>query len=144
METDIHNSDEFRSKLKKCTLFRLKRPRGGLYNDGFEILGTLVFRNGKELLKALDILEIDYALHDEKLPKWMPPPLEVEGRTYWIEYENYCASCLGHRTSILIRTGPEDYSIEFNFNSKSHYYVAMVDIDRALVFEKVLESKGLL
>ena len=140
---DAFKNEELSDELNKCTFFRLKYPRGGQYNDGFELLGKMVFANGKALLEGLDAIGLEYFLHKEKPECWCPPPFDVEGLQYWIEYKNEC-ECFGYKTYICVVTGTSDFSIEFNFNSTSWYDVVMDDVKRAISFEKVLISRGLL
>ena len=142
-QIDIPKNEELRDELKKCTLFRLKYPKGGHYNDGFELLGKLVFTDSKALLEGLDSIGAEYFLHKEKPERWCPPPFDAEGFQYWIEYKNEC-ECFGYKTHICVGTGTSDFSIEFNFNSTSWYDVVLEDVKRAISFENVLISRGLL
>ncbi|TAA41709.1 hypothetical protein [Corallincola spongiicola] len=138
---DFYQSEEFRNELRVCRLFRLKYPRGGHYNDGFELLGEIKFANGEELLKALDVIGVRYKIHSEKPQVWCPPPLAVGSETCWIEYENI-VTCFGYKTYVKI--GTCEPSLEFNFNSVSWYEVTLEDVKRAASFEKVLISYNLL
>jgi len=136
---DVYHNKE----LKKCSLFKLKYPRGGHYNDGFELLGKLVFEDGRALLNGLDAIGAEYVLHKEKPERWTPPPFDVDEIKYWLEYKNNF-ECFGYKTHISIGTGTTDFSIEFNFNSTSWYDVIIDDVKRAISFEKVLVAQGLL
>jgi len=140
---ELYQSQEFREALKECKIFRLKYPRGGHYNDGFELLGKLVFTDGKLLLEGLGAIGANYLLHKEKPECWCPPPFDVEGIKYWIEYKNEC-ECFGYKTYIRIGTETSDFSIEFNFNSTSWYDVIIEDVQRAISFERILISNGIL
>lgn len=140
---DDYDSKEFRAELKKCTLFQLKYPRGGHYNDGYELLGKLVYADSKALLEGLNSIGAEYFLHKEKPDSWTPPPFYLEGHKYWIEYNNFF-ECFGYKTYICIGTGSSDFSIEFNLRNTSWYDVLIEDVKRAVAFEKTLISCGVL
>ncbi|CAH0534004.1 hypothetical protein VST7929_01886 [Vibrio stylophorae] len=141
LPTDLYQSDAFRLAISECQLFRLKYPQGGQCNDGFALLGELTFVDGAALLKALDTLQVTYHIHREKPPIWSPPPLTVDAEQIWITYARSCV-CLGYQTQIKINTSIP--SLEFNFNAKSWYEVTLDDVKRAVSFEKMLRSLGLL
>lgn len=142
-QKDDYNSEEFRAELKKCTLFQLKYPRGGHYNDGYELLGKLRFDDSKALLEGLNSIGAEYLLHKEKPESWTPPPFHLEGHQYWIEYNSFF-ECFGYKTHICIGTNSSDFSIEFNLRTTSWYDVLIEDVKRVVAFEKVLISRGLL
>lgn len=139
--TDLYQSRAFRNELEKCQVFYLKGPRGGHYNDGFELLGVIETDSAEALLALLDTLGVPYTAHKQKPDCWCPPPLELAGETLWIEYEHRF-DCFGFSAYITVRTS--DNSVEFNFNSTSCYDVTLDDVKRAVGFEKELRSRGIL
>ncbi|WP_221801517.1 hypothetical protein [Oceanobacter mangrovi] len=138
---DLYQTEEFRSELRGCQIFRLKYPRGGHYNDGFELLGELKFASGEELLKALDVLGVNYRVHSEKPQVWCPPPLAIGSKKYWVEYDSF-VTCFGFKT--YVKVGTCEPLLEFNFNSVSWYEVTLEDVKRAASFEKALALHNLL
>ncbi len=138
---EIYQSEEFKSELRKCQIFRLKYPRGGQYNDGYKLLGKITLSDGKELLKALDTIGVTYFLYSQEPAEWCPPAFIVDTENCWMKYENQ-SKCFGFRTYITI--GISDFSIEFNFNSTSWYDVTLDDVKQAICFEKALTSHDLL
>lgn len=136
-----NQNNEFEKELQKCKLFRLKAPRGGHYNDRFELLGEIKLSNGVELLKTLDMLGVAYTLHNHEPQQWSPPPLIVGNDKHWIVYQQP-NSCFGFETGLTI--GTTDCTIEFSFNSTNSFEVKIDDIKRAVSFEQVLASHNLL
>jgi len=139
--TNDYQSRLFIDELKKCQIFYLKRPRGGQYNDGYELLGSIKVNSKKEFFVLLETLGVNYTTHTQKPDIWCPPPIEEEGHKLWMEYQK-SFKCFGFDTHITI--GTTDYSILFNFNSTSWYDVTLSDIKNAIDFEKELLSKGLI
>ena len=121
----------------------MKSPRGGQYNDGFEILGELKFSDARKLLSSLDIIGVNYIVHEKQPEVWCPPPFCLGGKQLWIEYENSC-ECFGYRAHITIGTCSPDFSIVFNFNSASWFDVSIEDVKRAAAFVDVLATYGFL
>lgn len=136
---DLYNSQLFRDELNKCKIFTLKYPRGGQYNDGHELLGSISTKNGSELLLLLDTLGVPYKAHTREPDGWCPPPVVVGDELVWLEYDKNFV-CFGYKTYITV--GTSDHSVEFNFNSTSWYDVILDDVKRAVCFERELESKG--
>lgn len=141
LETDVYNSQQFRDELEKCQVFYLKYPRGGHYNDGYELLGLIETDSAEALLGLLDTLGIPHTIHKQKPDPWCPPPLSLGGESLWIEYKNRF-DCFGFSTHATVRTS--DNSVEFNFNSTSWYDVTLEDVKRAIRFEKELLTQGVL
>ncbi|MBT32434.1 MAG: hypothetical protein CMO01_22450 [Thalassobius sp.] len=150
MTYELYSSEAFKSKLSKCKIFKLKYPKGGHYNDGFELNGEIKRASANELLSLLDDLGVKYVIHDTEpiLEKdkhglrinWCRP-IELNNQKMWLELNNWC-NCFGFKTFIHIN--PTNYSITFNFNSESWYNVKLEDVERALLFEKELEKRNLL
>ncbi|UII25057.1 hypothetical protein LVD15_17300 [Fulvivirga maritima] len=148
-EDNSYDSEVFASTLEKCRLFKLKYPKGGQYNDGFELNGTLHRNSAHELLGLLDDLGVDYMLHDTEpeLEKdqygfainWCRP-IVVDNKKKWLELNNR-SECFGFKT--YLQVNPDQYTITFNFNSTSWYDVVLEDVERALSFENELDRRGL-
>ncbi|SFM21964.1 hypothetical protein [Marinobacter zhejiangensis] len=138
---DLYQSQAFRDELEKCQVFYLKHPRGGHYNDGFELLGVIETGSAEELLALLGILGVPHTLHKQKPECWCPPPLEIGGETLWLEYENRF-ECFGFPAYVTV--GTSNNTVEFNFNSISCYDVTLDDVKRAVAFEEALRSQGIL
>jgi len=119
----------------------LKYPRGGQYNDGYELLGTISTKSGSDLLSLLDILGVPYEVHKQEPDIWCPPPILVGDELVWVEYEKNF-ECFGYKTYITV--GTTDFSVVFNFNSTSWYDVVLDDVIRAKCFEQKLKSNGVL
>ncbi|UZR96507.1 hypothetical protein [Chondrinema litorale] len=149
-EDKLYNSEAFQSKIKQCKIFKLKYPKGGHYNDGFELNGEVNRTTTNELLKLLDDLGVKYLLHEAEpiLEKdkygltinWCRP-IELNNLKMWLELNNWC-ECYGFKT--FIHVNPTNFSVTFNFNSKSWYNVTLEDVERAYLFEKELERHGLI
>lgn len=138
---DLYQSEEFEREMGKLRISRLKYPRGGHYNDGYELLATLKCGSIKELLSLLDRLGIIYSMHSEKPPFWCPPPVMIDGNEQWIEYKNQF-EYFGFNTYITV--GTTEFYIEFNLNTGSWYDVTMDDVKNAINFEKILIDKNII
>jgi len=137
---DVYSSAEFQEAIEKCQIFWLKGPRGGHYNDGFELLGRIKCGNPETLFSYLDALGVKVTLHKEEPDCWCPPPVFMGGSNYWIEYENRF-EIRGINAVILIAT--TTLELEFNLNSTSWYDVTVDDVKRAIKFEKILAEKNI-
>ena len=136
-----YNDPRFIDEMSKCKAFYIKSPKGGHYNDGYELLCFFQRTNKQDYFNLLNKLEIIYTLHTQKPDEWTPPPIEEHDGTLWMTYESQ-QNCFGFHTNVQL--GPSEYSILFNFNQKSHYDVFLDDVINALAFEQVLLTKGLL
>jgi len=140
-EKTDYDKPEFINTMRKCKIFYIKDPRGGHYNDGYELLCVLKRTNKKDYLSLLDELGVKYTLYTQKPEQWTPPPFEEEGQKLWITYESQ-HNCFGFNTNVQL--GPAEYNILFNFNQKSHYDVFLDDVKNALAFEQELLTRGLI
>ena len=136
-----YDNPEFINTMRKCKVFYIKDPKGGHYNDGYELLCSLQSANKQDYFHLLDKLEITYTLHTQKPDEWTPPPIEEQGKTLWITYQSQ-QNCFGFHTNVQL--GASEYYILFNFNQKSHYDVFLDDVKNAFAFEQELLTRGLI
>ncbi len=132
-------SQEFKTELKKCNIFKIKSPKGGHYNDRFELNAIIAAENEAQLLNYLERLGVCHTVHNEEPKQWCPPPIVLNGTKKWIEYNAQC-ECFGYKTCVHI--GTTNLTIEFNFNSDNLYEVSINDLKRAVEFEKTLKLNG--
>ncbi|ODC03842.1 hypothetical protein BFW38_10095 [Terasakiispira papahanaumokuakeensis] len=139
--TDLYESAPFRDAISQCRVFRLKHPRGGQYNDGYELLGTIQCDDSKTLLSYLSALGIKIKWHQESPDFWCPPPLIIEGKPFWIEYDHYFV-IRGLTAYVTIDT--TDHNLTFNLNSTSWFDVTLDDVKNAIKFEQLLEELNII
>ncbi len=155
----IYHTSTFRSLLAQCCFFKLQPPKGGQYNDGFELNGILKAQSQSQFLDYLDKLDISFTQQTEapkpldeadfdtladyiaattdyaqlKLPETTTQP--------WLVYKKH-NHCLGLPFYVSLTTDP--FEIHLNTNGTSWYEVSIADLKQALLLEEKMTEKGLL
>lgn len=146
---DLQENEEFWAKLEECRLFEIRYPRGGQYNDGFELNGHLFRQTPAELLTLLNDLGIEYTLHDEMpvleknkfgIPMNSCHPINTESGFKWLELNGW-QRVLGHEAHVSV--WPSGLEIKINLNSLSWFCVALEDVERAIELEANMQKLGI-
>lgn len=152
-------TSEFSTLLDRCQFFFLKRPRGGQYNDGYELNGILKAESQSQFLGYLEKLDLSYTRQTEAskpvneadfdtLVDYIAATTDYaqlnlpEATTQpWLVYKkrNHCLSLPFHLT-----LSATPFEIHLNANGSSWYEVTTEDLNRALQFEEKMNALGLL
>lgn len=156
--TEHYSTEIFATRLKQCRLFRLKHPRGGQHNDGYELNAILKAENQQEFLHYLKQLELVF-YRQEEAPKHLEESdfdslssylkavnntghiqLSESHSKQWLFYEKH-NQCLGIPVHLSLTIKP--FEIHLNRNGLSWYEVTLDDIQCALQLESKIRAKGL-
>ncbi|NGP88261.1 hypothetical protein [Fodinibius halophilus] len=140
----LEYSSELREKLDQCRYFYLKSPRGGHFNDGYELIADIVYENSSQLLTMLDILEADYSLsatkpsiaENDKYCYCRPVEISLDKETQWLLVRHFPTN---KDPSIYINYVTDEL-IRLIGNQSSWYKVTLYDIEVALQYDTKLEA----
>ena len=134
-------NEDFRTKVGALRLFVLSSPRGGQYNDGYQLNLYLVFESDQEQLRLLDFIGVDYQISDQKpeppeeeqFRYNSPIPINVGNGEQWLHLK-HAAHIFDHKA--YLDAWPQ--RLRINRNHSSWYSITLDDVESLLNIETKL------
>lgn len=139
----LEENHELITKMKKLRWFKISYPKGGHYNDGYELYLTLNYDSAESLISDLGVFGIEYLIlesadrGDNQDYRTGLCEYRLNGKTVVVSYSKF-QKVLNYSAYISIGS---DY-LSINLNQSSWYYVTLDDINAATEVERQILPKS--